>query len=91
MTNREWLMNQSKEQIITNTSKPCPHHYCPDILKSCTKCWTDWLDEEHKEQIITNVSKPCPHHYCPDILKSCTKCWIDWLDEEHKEPDEPEN
>ena len=35
--------------IITNTSKPCPHHHCPDIHKSCTKCWTDWLDEEHKE------------------------------------------
>ena len=49
MTNREWLMKQPKEQIITNTSKPCPHHYCPDILKSCTKCWTDWLDKEHKE------------------------------------------
>ena len=49
MTNREWLISQSKEEIITNTSKPCPHHYCPDILKSCTGCWTDWLDEEHKE------------------------------------------
>ena len=49
MTNREWLMNQSKEEIIINISKPCPYHYCPDISKSCTKCWTDWLDEEHKE------------------------------------------
>ena len=49
MTNREWLMNQSKEQIITNMSKPCIHHHCPDILKSCTECWIDWLDEEHKE------------------------------------------
>ena len=49
MTNREWLMNQHKEQIITNISKPCLYHYCPDISKSCTKCWTDWLDEEHKE------------------------------------------
>ena len=49
MTNREWLMNQPEEQIITNMSKPCPHHHCPDILKSCTECWIDWLDEEHKE------------------------------------------
>ena len=49
MTNREWLMNQHKEQIITNMSKPCPHYHCPDILKSCMECWIDWLDEEHKE------------------------------------------
>ena len=49
MTNREWLMNQSKEEIIINVSKPCPHHHCPDIRKSCTGCWIDWLDEEHKE------------------------------------------
>lgn len=46
MTNRKWLMNQLKEQIIKNMSKPCPHHHCPDILKSCTECW---IDEEHKE------------------------------------------
>ena len=49
MTNREWLLNQPKEQIITNMSKPCQHHQCLDILKSCTECWIDWLDEQHKE------------------------------------------
>lgn len=48
MTNREWLLNQPKEQIITNMAKPCPHHHCPDF-KSCTECWIDWFDEEHKE------------------------------------------
>ena len=49
MTNREWLMNQSKEEIIINMSKPCIYHDCSDILKSCTECWIDLLDEEHKE------------------------------------------
>ena len=57
MTNREWLMNQSKEQTITNMSKPCQDHQflfivpVPNVRMdfSCTECWIDWLNEQHKE------------------------------------------
>lgn len=52
MTNREWLMILSDEEVARFIHISCPHDYCEWSCRAdndCLACITNWLKAEHRE------------------------------------------